>query len=98
MGWSKLVDLALPSNDDGPRPFDMPAPTGPRYPYGARITLDDHILTKMDLDCDCDVGDVIDLRAFATVVRVEKEAGMRSVTLQIERLAVESEMDKEDGE
>ncbi len=55
-------------------------------------------LQKLDLAPDCEVGDIIDLRAFAVVTSVstEQRDGRNSarVELQIERLAVESESDE----
>jgi hypothetical protein len=98
MGWSKLVDLAVSHDEAAPQPFDLPAPKGPHYPYGLRITFDDATLTKLSLDCDCDIGDMIDLRAFATVVRVEKEDGRRCVTLQLEKISLENETDEKPDE
>ena len=70
-------------------------PTGPDYPYGLRIRLNQDDLDKLDLDGGCQVGDMIDLRAFAKVINVSsEEVGGKmscSIELQIQQLAVESE-------
>jgi len=98
MPWSRLIDMEL---DDDTK-LDMPAiaadgPEGPKWPYGLRICLEKEQLDKLGLDCDCDVGDVIDLRAFAVVTSVSKGESEYSgpysrVELQIQKLAVENEM------
>lgn len=70
--------------------------SGPDYPYGLKICLTEKELEKLDLRPDCEVGDIIDLRAFAVVTSVstEQRDGRNSarVELQIERLAIEEEM------
>lgn len=95
MGWSRWIDLAMPEMT-GDMPFDMPAPTGPRYPYGMRITLDNHCLECSDLDLtDIVNGAEIDIRAFGKVVAFSDENGQRSVSIQIQRIKIENE-DTED--
>lgn len=97
MGWSKLVDMEMDDEDqlDYPMPIPMERP---RYPCGCMITLRRAELEKLDLDADCDIGDYLDIRAFASVVSVSKNEGDEVVTLQIEKMAVENEMaeDEED--
>ena len=73
----------------------------PKYPFGLRICLCERELEKLGLEADCDVGDVIDLRAFAVVTSVSKGEGEHEgkysrVELQIQKLAVENEMTEED--
>ncbi len=99
MAWSKLVDLEL--DDDDKLDMVMPMPMDrPDYPCGLRICLTENELEKLNLDDDCDVGDVIDLRAFAVVTSISKNdgAGGQScrIELQIQKLAVENEMTEED--
>lgn len=99
MAWSKLVNMEL--TDDEKIDAMMPCvgiSNGPDYPYGLRICLTEKELEKLDLKPDCEVGDVIDLRAFAVITSVstEQRDGRNSarVELQIERLAVENENDE----
>jgi len=95
MAWNALTDLEL----DDEAVFDMPFPAGvdkPRYPCGLRICLTDQELKKLDLDADCEVGDMIDMRAFGTVTSIHKEDGNCRVEIQIERIALEDEMNSED--
>lgn len=71
------------------------------YPYGLTLTLCEDELEKLNLDDNCDVGDMIDLRAFAEVTSVSKhmidgKARCR-VELQITRMAVENESTEEVG-
>lgn len=99
MAWSKWIDLAMPETARE-MPFDMPAPasTGPRYPYGLRITLDDATLSSLDIDLkDIINGAEIDMRAFGHVVAFSNEDGRCSVSIQLTRLKVENE-DTEDEE
>jgi hypothetical protein len=94
MRWSALTDMEL----DDEAVFDMPMPsTGdkPRYPCGLRICLTDQELKKLDLEADCEIGDMIDMRAFGTVTSVHKEDGCCRVEIQIERIALEDEMTEE---
>ena len=74
---------------DHPMPFDMPERA--RYPYGLRICLCDEELTKLGLAADCDEGDYLDIRAFATVISVHKENGANRVEIQIEKMAIGNE-------
>ena len=105
MGWTKLVDLALSDEDmtDYAMPVAVKEDAGPRYPYGLRICLENAQLEKLGLDSDCDVGDVIDLRAFAVVTSVsmnKREDGTECarVELQVQKLAVENEMTEDMAE
>ncbi len=80
--------------DYGPVPSED---RGPQYPYGLRICLCDAELDKLGLKADCDVGDLVDMRCFATVTSVSKSqradgTGCCRVELQIERMSVENEM------
>lgn len=94
--WTKLVDLARePKNYPL---YDMPESPGvskSHYPWGLCITLEKEDLDKLGLDCNCDVGDMIDMRCFAEVVSVSKEGDGATVRLQIQKIALENEMDEE---
>jgi hypothetical protein len=72
----------------------------PDYPCGLRICLTHRELEKLGLEADCQIGDVIDLRAFATVTSVSQNDYGNGpecrVELQIEKLAVEDERTEED--
>ena len=87
----KLVDMEMDDERqlDHPMPYEMPERA--RYPYGLRICLCDDELKKLGLDADCDEGDYLDIRAFATVISVHKEQGQNRVELQIEKMSVENE-------
>lgn len=96
MGWSKLVDMEM--DDEFKLDYGMPIamPSKPDYPYGLRISLSHNELSKLGLEADCEVGDMIDMRCFGTVtsVSVNDDAGGKScrVEIQIEKMAVENEM------
>lgn len=95
MPWGKMTSMELDDEDqlDYPMPYAMP--DKPKWPYGLRISLTHSELKKLKLDADCEVGDVIDFRAFATVTSVsinETDRGKECrVELQIEKLQVEPE-------
>lgn len=100
--WSRMVDVALTEEEQletiAPCPPDLS--NAPRYPWGLTISLDEKTLAKLGLDEDPEVGDYIDLRAFASVTSVSRnERGngeiSRRIELQIERLAVEDEDQEE---
>ena len=102
MAWSKFVDMSL--TDEQRLDTVMPIPSEmPEYPYGLRICLTQDELEKLDLDDECDVGDVIDLRAFARVTSVSSHQdgnGKRQcrIELMIEQLAVENESTEDPDE
>lgn len=97
--WGKLVDMELDDDDKMDAVMPYPMPDKPDYPYGLRICLTHAELQKLGLEADCEVGDYLDLRAFATVTSVTKTEGSDGpccrVEMQIEKLAVEDEMAEE---
>lgn len=103
-GWTKMVDMELDDESMLDMSFPMPMAVGekrPRYPYNLMISLTDVELTKLKLSHDAEVGDVIDLRAFAVVTSVSKSDTEHSgkscrVELQIQKLAVENEADEDE--
>ena len=97
MGWTSLVDMELDDEEKMDTLMPIPA-TKPDYPYGLKICLTHRELAKLGLSADCDIGDVIDMRAFACVTSVSKDGDSARVELQIEKLAVEDEMDEDETE
>ena len=101
MGWSKLIDLEMDDEDQLDAVTPYPVKERAQYPYGLRISLCHTELEKLGLELP-DVGDVIDLRAFAVVTSVSSNDGEYGsscrVELQIEKLAVENEMTEDDTE
>lgn len=99
MAWSRMADLALTDDEKERMMAPMSAESRPDYPWGLCITLTEKELEKLDLDDDVDVGDMIDLRAFGEVTGVHKSDGCCRVEIQLQRMAVENEMNEEqDGE
>jgi hypothetical protein len=98
MGWSKLTDMEL--DDEDQMDSVMPIATSkPRFPWGLRISLTHKELEKLGLDADCDIGDMIDMRCFATVTSVSKnDSESCRVELQIEKMSVENEMDESEDD
>lgn len=97
-GWSKMVDLEMSDDRQLESVYPIPMPETPRYPCGLRICLTHDELEKLGLDDSCDIGDMIDIRAFAEVTSVSKTElnGEKScrVELQLIRMQVESEADE----
>ena len=93
MAYGKMVDLELDDEASMDYPTPLAGVTKPRQSYGLRNCLCDHELDKLKLDMPS-VGDVIDLRAFATVTSVHHSEDGRRVELQIEKMSVENEMDE----
>jgi hypothetical protein len=98
MAWSKLVDMELDDEDKLDAFPSTAEPKRPDYPYGLRMCLTHSELRKLGLEADCSVGDIIDLRAFAEVTSVSKDGDSCRVELQIQKLAVENEMDEDEDE
>lgn len=70
--------------------------SGPRYPFGLELRLDDAALKKLGIDVLPKVGAYFKVRAEACVTSVSssehtKGSPNRTVCLQIERLAVDDE-------
>lgn len=100
MGWSKLVSMELDDEDKMDCPCPMPMSSKPDYPYGLRICLTHKELEKLGLEADCDIGDMIDMRAFGCVtsVSMNKTDGGNTecrIEIQIEKLAIEDEAEEE---
>jgi hypothetical protein len=96
--FSKMVDMRRSPDvekEAAPEPVAMDAPA---YPYGLSICLGNEELEKLDLDPSCEVGDTIDLRAFAKVTSVSMNdyggKPQHRIELQITQLAVENEDDE----
>ena len=105
--FSKMVSMARSEGEKAEAVAEMMAPPSPSkmpdFPYGLCITLTEDELEKLDIEDDgIEIGDTIDLRAFAKVTSISKrqEGGRECcrVELQIEQLAVEDEDHEKSGE
>lgn len=103
--WTKMVSVELTDEEKldtlGGCPPNIK--NAPEYPWGLRISFDSGTLEKLGLEEDPDVGDYIDLRAFARVTCCSREQRgdgtfSRRIELQIEQLAVEDESTEEPAE
>lgn len=99
MAWSRMTSLELTDEDKLDTACPPALESVPDYPWGTRITLTHRELEKLGLECDCNIGDVIDLRCFARVTgvnRTETAMGPEDrVELQITDMAIENEMDED---
>lgn len=98
MPWSKLVDMELDDESKYDAVQPIPMSEKPDYPYGLRISLTEKELKKLGIAAPENIGDMIDMRCFGVVTSVssykqEGEGGdCCRVEIQIQKLAVESEM------
>lgn len=78
-------------------PYDMQKHETNVYPYGLGICFGQQELDKLNLDGDCEPGDMVHLSCIARVTSVSKNEtneGMKTrIEMQIERIAVEGEED-----
>lgn len=106
MAFGKRASMAYTDDEKGDRMMPIPMPDVPEYPPGLKIVLTETELSKIEdlgVDCECEVGDVIDLRVFCCVTHESSESGAdgkrRRIELQIEDvLMFEDETTEEPGE
>jgi hypothetical protein len=100
--WTRMVDTELTDEEKLDAHMPIAMPERPDYPFGLRICLTDKELEKLDLDDDCNIGDMIDIRAMAEVTSVSKSDGPNGascrIELQITHLAVENEMTEDEAD
>ena len=98
-GWTKFVTTEL----DEDQKLDMAVPMGslrdvPDFPYGMKISFDQHLLKRLKMEPDCEVGEYIDLRCFARVTSVTKNQvngeDRCCVEMTIEKISAEIEDDE----
>src|SRR6202043_1059137 len=70
MAWSRMTSMEMDDDDKLDSACPAALESVPDYPWGLRISLTHRELEKLGLEADCDIGDVIDLRAFARVCSV----------------------------
>lgn len=91
----KMVDMARTAEEKAEQVMPAPPSSINEYPYGLAIRLTQDELAKLDLDGDCDVGDMLHGHFLAKVTSVSKndtEAGQRTmIELQITHMEVDDE-------
>ncbi len=99
-----FVNMAVTPQEREEEDYASPAPEAPAqpiYPYGLCISLCQDELEKLDLEDDCDVGDMLHMHCIARVTSVSKndttDGPKMRVELQITDIAAESE-DEENAE
>ena len=100
----KFVDMAI----DMEEAAEMQSPISdmshtPKYPYGLCISLCDNEIDKLDLEDDCEIGDLLHMHCLAKVTAISKnemESGSRTrIELQIIGISCEDEdAENEDAE
>ncbi len=93
---AKMVDMAEKRGKGMDVPevaTKSPKSNGPSYPYGLKLTLNKDQLTKMKISPkDMTIGDKVEIKAMAKIVRISETSGDdyedKSIELQITKLAV----------
>lgn len=102
MAFHRMVDMRRTPAEKAEKAAELecpPEPMAPDYPFGLQLTLGDEEFEKLDLDDECEVGDMIHLFAMATVTGVSMTDGPNGrrcrVELQITHLEIEDEDEEE---
>lgn len=81
------------------RAEDMPMMGGdqPIYPYGLCISMDCEQLERLDLEDDCEIGDLIKLNCLARVTSVSKRetTGGSNTRVELQIIGIEAEGEEE---
>lgn len=98
----KLASMALSDEEKNEYLTPIAMPDRPEYPCELRICLTDATIQRLGLGGDCQVGDLLDLRAFARVTSKSESTQEDGTTrcrleLQIESMACENEMTEDDN-
>ena len=107
--FAKFVDMAKTPEQVNEEVSSMAAPMTakadnvPKYPWGLCINLEDDQLEKLNLDDECEVGDMIHLCVMAKVTSCssnETEGGKsrKRIELQITQIAVPVENEDNENE
>ena len=100
--FRKMVSLVRTPEEKKEEAETPPEMSVPDVPWGLRICLTEEELEKLDLDDECEVGDLIHLFAMAEVTSVSKnksDSGEHCrIELSITHLSVEEESDEEEPE
>lgn len=95
-----FVDMALTPREQDEDSNIPCSPDQPMYPYGLCLSFGDEQLEKLDMEDDCDVGDMIHMNCLAKVTSVSKndtsDGPKKRVELQIIAIAAESDEDDEE--
>ena len=101
--FRKMVDMTRTTAEkvEDMMGSEMPSVANvPDVPYGLCICLTETELEKLDLEDDCEVGDMIHIFAMATVTSVSKrdtgDGASCRIELAISSMSVENETDEEE--
>ena len=103
MSWVNPISMAYSEEEQEPENLMIAGPHEPAYPSGLEICLTERELELLGLSDDCDVGDMLDLKCFAQVKSISKNAGDAGSSCQIRLqiiaiIAAENETTEEMGE
>lgn len=90
---SKLVSMKL-SKKQSKREFEIEPESGPRFPHGLSLNLNDESLTKLGIDKLPAVGKKLKVVGIGVVTSVSQHEGRnrknRDITIQLQNLSVDA--------
>lgn len=96
----RYVDMAITPQE---RANDYPSPVAqdsgqPIYPYGLSISFCQDEIDKLDLESECDIGDMVELNCIAKVTSVSKNDSTDGPKTRIELQIIAIEANGDDTE
>jgi hypothetical protein len=88
----------MPDDGGGISAMGMPHPMDAGHHPGLCISLNDEVLSQLDVDDDVEVGDMLHLRVMVEVTSVHKDGGGCRIEAAITHGTVENEDDEEGDE
>ena len=107
MAFMKMVEMSRSPAEKAEEAAEMMAPPSMDmvgdYPPGLCLCFNEETLEKLDLEDDCEVGDMIDIRAMGIVTSVSKNGSLAGgshcrIEIQLTHIAVENEEDEYEEE
>lgn len=92
-----MVDMAR-SEDEIREKEGLMSPSVPTYPYGLSICLTDDELAKLDLDSDCEVGDLLHMVSMCKVTSISKNDTPEGSRCRIELQIIDIEVLENENE
>ena len=88
----------MPDDGGGISAMGLPHPMDAGHHPGLCISLNDEVLSQLDLDDDVEVGDMLHLRVMVEVTSVHKSSDGCRIEAAITHGTVENEDDEDEGE
>ena len=100
--FHKMVDMTRSPEEKSEERMKEILPSAiadvPDVPYGLCISLTETELEKLELECDCEIGDTIHLFALAKVTSVSKQDTTAGTKIRVELALTDVCVESEDEE